>query len=253
MTERIKLVTSGYGKTGSVFVEKALADPEVALVGVLENETHPLVGDWLQGAGKIPITSNLKIINKADVVVEFSTKDAVFEHADHILKTWPRPSWLICTTGIEEDPKAIDAIQKVAERTFVMIAPNATLGMNVMFIFVPLMLKVLAPAGWRAVGHEIHHERKDHTKASGTAVALDKRAQKVAGVGIPFTWSRLLDVTGDHEVTIISPTGEKLKVEHSAKDRGDFGAGALAISKQIVGLQPGLIHSADWLARQLGL
>lgn len=253
MTERIKLVASGFGKTGSVFIEEALADPGVVLVGVLENENHPLVGGWLPGAEKIPITSNQKIMNKADVVVEFSTKDAVLEHADYILKTWPRPSWLICTTGIEEDPAAMGLLQKVAEKTFVMIAPNVTLGMNVIFIFVPLILKVLAAAGWKAVGYEIHHDRKDPTKASGTAIALNKRAQKIAGTEIPFSWGRVLDEVGTHEVIAVSPTGEKLRIEHSVASRRDFGAGALAISKRVAGLQPDLIHSADWLARYLGL
>lgn len=249
MTERKKLVASGgCGKAGSLFVEKALADPEVELVGILEAGTHPLMGSQFQG---VPVTSAQGIMSGADVVVEFSTKAAVFEHAPTIAEF--KPSWLICTTGIEEDPEAMATLQKVAEKTFVMLAPNATLGMNAMFVFVPLMLKVLVASGWKAVGHEMHHKRKDPLKASGTAVALDKRAQKVAGIEIPFTWSRILDVVGDHEVTMISPTGERLIVKHSVKERGDFGAGALAITKQIAKLPPALIHSADWLTQQLDL
>ncbi len=250
MTEIIKLVASGFGKAGSLFVEKALADPEVKVVGILEAETHLLIGSQFQG---VPVTSDQRIMSKADVVVEFSTKSAVRDHVGHIYPVTPRPSWLVCTTGIEEDPEAMDMLQEVAEKTFVMFAPNATLGMNAMFVFVPLMLKVLVASGWKAVGHEMHHERKDPTKASGTAVTLDKRAQKVAGIGIPFTWSRILDVVGDHEITMISPTGERLTVKHSVKERGDFADGALAIAKQIAKLPPALIHSADWLAQQLDL
>lgn len=255
MADKIKIVASGFGKAGSLFVERALDDPEVQLVGILETETNPLAGDRIHRIrGVIPVTSDQRIMSEADVVVEFSTKPAVLEHASTITEFKPSwPSWLICTTGIEEDPEAMAMLQKVAEKTFVMFAPNATLGMNAMFVFVPLILKVLVASGWKVVGHEMHHHKKDPTKASGTAVALDKRAQKVAGIGIPFTWSRILDVVGDHEVTIISPTGERLIVKHSVKERGDFGAGALAFAKQIAKLPPTLIHSADWLAQQLDL
>ena len=201
MTERVKLVASGCGKAGGLFVMKALADPEVEIVGILEAETSNLVNMRLDG---VFVSGDPEIIGKADVVVEFSTKSAVLEHASIVAALGPSgPSWLICTTGIEEDPEAMAQLQKVAEETFVMLAPNATLGMNVMFVFVPLMLNVLGLAGWKAVGHEVHHDRKDPTKPSGTAVALDKRAQKVAGIEIPFSWSRILDVVGDHRTIML--------------------------------------------------
>ncbi len=251
--KKIKIVAiGGCGKAGSEFVKAALADPEVKLIGILEAETHPAVGiSTLEG---VLISSDPAIMSKADVAVEFSSKLAVAEHAGFFSGlSEPRPSWLICTTGIEEDPTAMAALEGLREKMFVMLAPNVTLGMIQVFVHAPLMLKSLAKAGWKAVGYEIHHDRKDPTKASGTAVALDMRAQRIAGTGIPFTWGRILDVIGDHEVTMVSPAGEKVILKHTVPNRGAFGTGAVAIAKQIVGLPPNLIHVADWGVQQLGL
>jgi len=160
---------------------------------------------------------------------------------------------VIGTTGLKPDQLAI--VQEAATRVPILLAPNMSVGVNVLLKVLPMLVQMLGPA-YDMEMMEIHHNRKKDAP-SGTALKLaecmaqargwvydevkkhsrdgiiGERQEKELGVMA----LRGGDVVGDHTAYFFGP-GERIEVTHRAHSRENFAQGALRAAKWLVKREP---------------
>lgn len=91
--------------------------------------------------------------------------------------------------------------------------------------------------------HEIHHIHKKDSP-SGTAL----KWQEWYGAEVNITSEKIGETIGDHKLTLDTPT-ETITIQHVAKDRKIFAAGALWAARKISELDPGLYKFEDVVSK----
>jgi len=241
----IKVAISGYGKVGQYVYKAAVADPEVEVATIIEKRGHFSVG-LPPGEPNIKVTDDPKEIRKAQVLIEFSTPDAVMEHLDYAAEA--QVPMLIATTGLNLEQKA--EIRKRALRIAIVIASNVTLGMNVLFVLIPRMAKVLFGAGWTGAITETHREGKKDAP-SGTALTIVWGIREVTGKEIPAFSIRAGNVAGTHRIELMGPSGEMIEITHRVQSREDFALAAISLAKMMPKLPPGFYEGSDLIVKEL--
>jgi 4-hydroxy-tetrahydrodipicolinate reductase len=197
----------------------------------------------------------------ADVAIEFALPQATAAHLAACVAA-QRPI-VIGTTGHDDAQRA--RIAAAAREIAIVMAPNMSLGVNLLLKLVELTAGKL-DASYDIEVFEAHHRNKKDAP-SGTALALGAAAASGRGVklsevteharhgtgavrargAIGFSVSRGGDVVGDHTVTFAG-AGERIELTHRASDRMAFARGALAAARWLVGRPPGLYSMQDLLA-----
>jgi 4-hydroxy-tetrahydrodipicolinate reductase len=170
---------------------------------------------------------------------------------------------VIGTTGLENDDKAaLRAL--VADGGRIMLAPNMSVGVNLLFALCAKVAPLLGPE-YDIEVVEMHHNRKKDAP-SGTAVRLGEIL--AAGRGLEYETAarhgragevgsrprneigmhavRGGDVVGDHTV-IFAADGERVELTHRASSRETFAKGALRAVKFLANANPGLYDMQDVL------
>ena len=265
----VKLIISGIGGTmGGRIARLAFDDPEIKVVGGVEIKGHPWIDKDLgrvlglgEGEKGIKIIDNLeKIIDKGEVVVEFSAPQATIEHLKIARKH--KKAMVIGTTGFtDEEKKVIDKAKK--EIPFVY-SPNMSVGINLLFKITDGVAKVIGKDYDLEIIEAHHRKKKD--APSGTAIKLaailaratNRSLDKVATFGrkgltgerpkdtIGIHAIRGGDIVGEHTV-IFAGKGERIELTHRASSRDTFAQGALRASKFIVKRPLGLYDMGDVL------
>ncbi|OQX82429.1 MAG: 4-hydroxy-tetrahydrodipicolinate reductase [Candidatus Omnitrophica bacterium 4484_49] len=245
----IKLAISGArGKMGTRIAFFAFQDPDIEVVSALEDSGHPDIGKDLgelvvgEEKGVIIEEDPYKAIEKADVLVEFSTPDATLQHLDIAVKL--RKKAVVGTTGLDTD---MEKIKKMAENTAILVSPNMSIGVNVLLKVLPDLVRFLG-GDYDIEIIELHHKRKKDAP-SGTALRLAQAIKQVRtelkeiygrrGVTGPRREEelgihalRLGDVVGEHRV-IFAGNEERIELIHTAGSRDIFARGALRAVKYI--------------------
>lgn len=189
----------------------------------------------------------------AAVAVDFSLADGVAAHARACAAAGI--PLLVGTTGIEGPART--ALEAAAGVIPILIAPNTSVGVNVMARLVKLAASSLG-AGYDVEIAEAHHRLK-RDAPSGTALALGEvvaraRGQTLAEAAvfdrhgtfaprapgsIGFAVLRAGDIVGEHMV-IFAADGERIEITHRATDRATFARGALRAAAWLVGRPAGL-------------
>lgn len=192
-------------------------------------------------------------VRDADVAIDFSLPEATQANLAACIRA--RCPLVIGTTGHTEQARA--GIAAAANQIAIVLAPNMSLGVNLLLKLVELAAGKL-DAGYDIEIFEAHHRNKKdapsgtalalgRAAADGRAVALDDVAEYarhgVGGVrcrgGIGFSVFRGGDVVGDHTVTFAG-IGERIELTHRASDRMAFARGAVRAAQWIVGRPAGL-------------
>jgi 4-hydroxy-tetrahydrodipicolinate reductase len=209
----------------------------------------------------IAISGDLaKIINDCDVIIDFSEPGASLEH--FIQAAEARKAIVIGTTGFDEERwKTFEAMAKSVKA---VIAPNMSVGVNVMFRLAREAARILGD-DYDVEIVEMHHNKKKDSP-SGTA---DRLAQVVADalgrdLSLVSTYGRYGqasgraqkeigimtlrggDVVGDHTL-IFAGQGERLEITHKAGSRDNFAKGAIRAAAWVVGRPNGLYDMQDVL------
>lgn len=198
-------------------------------------------------------------IDKADVVVDFSTSKATRSLLE-LVASAGKPV-VIGTTGHSPEEKA--ALLKIAGQVPCVWAGNFSVGVNLLFALTRKAARVLGE-DFDAEVIEMHHRMKIDAP-SGTAARLleiileerklDRGAlrhgregitgqRKSSEVGIHSL--RGGDVVGDHTV-MFAAMGERIELTHRASDRAVFAQGALRAAQWVVSRQPGVYDMQDVL------
>ncbi len=257
-------IAGAAGRMGRTLVRLVIEADDLELAGAVEAPGHAALGTdaaVLAGAGSkagVPLTEALP--DGADVVVDFSLPEGTTVTAAACAdRGMPI---VVGTTGLDEDQKA--RLASAAERTAVLVAPNMSVGVNVLFRAAAELAKTLGP-DYDVEIVEAHHRFK-RDAPSGTALKLaeeianatgrDLAADAAYGRGpgeaphrtgeIGLHAVRGGDIVGEHTI-FYTGLGERIELKHVAHSRETFARGALRAARWIADRGPGLYGMADVL------
>jgi 4-hydroxy-tetrahydrodipicolinate reductase len=234
------------------------------LVGALASSGSKRLGTDAAAEGAatgVTVTADPAVaLQNAAVAVDFSLPQCVAANARACAAA--RVPLLLGTTGF--DGAALGALQAAAATIPVLVAPNTSVGVNVVSRLVKLATQALG-AGYDVEISEAHHRMK-RDAPSGTALALGELVAQARGVelrnvavfdrhgsseprrdgDIGFAVLRAGDIVGEHTVTFAT-AGERVEITHRASDRITFARGALRAALWLAGRPPGLYSMDDVL------
>ena len=258
------VVTGAAGRMGAQIVRLLAGEADLRLHAAVERAGGP-GGDSGLAAGLpangLPVTHDLAAaLPGADVVVDFTHHEASARHAEICAERGV--AVVIGSTGFT--PQARARVEAAARRVPVVLSPNMSVGVNVLFELVRRAAATLGDA-FDVEIVELHHKRKKDAP-SGTAEKLAEVAARALGrepaevvayarhgmVGerpareIGVQALRGGDVVGEHTV-LFCGEGERLELVHRAMSREQFARGALRAARWVAGRPAGLYDMADVL------
>jgi 4-hydroxy-tetrahydrodipicolinate reductase len=260
------IVAGAAGRMGERIVRMIHQSRDFTLNAAFEHPDHPKVNQdvgQVVGLGDvgIRIAGSLKdVLDLGEVLIDFTAPQATLENirmaSSHGL------SMVIGTTGITGD--MLKEVTELAKKIRCVMAPNMSVGVNVMFRIAGEMAGILGNEYDMEI-LEVHHRLKKDAP-SGTAMRLaqilaesvNRDLEKVAvyerkgmvgertdeEIGVQ-TW-RAGDITGEHTV-MFGGTGERLELIHRAHNRDNFARGALRAATWVVNQPTGLYDMQDVL------
>jgi len=261
---RVAIAGAG-GRMGRALLEAATSTEGIVLAGALDIAGSPCVGrdaaELCAGAQGVLVASDAaQAIKSADVLVDFTRPEGTLGHVLACRKA--KRAMVIGTTGFA--PAGLEEIRAAAKDIPIVMAPNMSVGINVMLRLVEMASATLGP-DYDVEVFEIHHKLKvdapsgtalklGEVAAKARAATLDKNAvftrhgttgeRKSGSIG--FSVARGGDIVGDHTVFFAGP-GERLEITHRAASRATYAQGALRAARFIVGKPPGLYDMQDVL------
>jgi 4-hydroxy-tetrahydrodipicolinate reductase len=253
------IIDGACGRMGKMISQGVVTQSDMQLVGAIEYSGHPQLGEDIgevAGVGTIgvPISDNLsEILDEADVVVEFTAPSASIEHLRNVVDAGK--TMVLATTGFTEAELA--EVQELAQNIPCVMAPNMSVGVNVMLQAVQLVAKALGD-DYDVEVIEAHHNQKADSP-SGTALriaevlaeSLDRNLAEVGTYGrhgmvgarpekeIGIHAIRGGDISGDHTV-LYAGAGERIEITHRAHTREAFAKGAIRAARWVVNAPKGL-------------
>ena len=190
MTNKIRVAVAGAcGRMGQEVIKAVLNDPALELVAAIDiNNAGKDIGEILiNRVAGINIETLFKdaIVNsKADVIVDFTDPESVFNHSVEALECGVRP--VIGTTGLTEDQ--VNKIEKLSKEKDIaaLIAPNFTTGAVLMMMFAKTAAKYFD----NTEIIELHHNKKKDAP-SGTAI---KTAQLMSENGKKYSQDNIPEI-----------------------------------------------------------
>jgi 4-hydroxy-tetrahydrodipicolinate reductase len=259
-------ITGCGGRMGRMLLRTVAGAPGCVIAGGCDAPGSPALGEdlgMLAGLGFLDMKAGADaatLFAKSDVVIDFTVPAASVAHAGLAAKA--KVAHVIGTTGLDADQTA--AIGRAAANAAIVLAPNMSLGVNVLLVLVERAATVL-DADYDIEVVEMHHRHKvdapsgtalalGRAAATGRTVDLNAVAQKVRdGITGPrrrgdigFATLRGGDVAGDHTV-IFAGEGERIELAHKASSREVFARGALKAALWTRGKPPGLYSMKDVL------
>ncbi len=259
------VVAGAAGRMGRMLIQLIARDPAHRLAGAVEAPGTAALG---QDAGETAAVGPLGVTISADyasvakpgtVTLDFTNAAASLEHLEIAARNGA--AIVIGSTGFTPEMEA--RARELAVRTRTVIAPNMSVGVNVLAQVVAEVAAILKDFDAEVL--EIHHRTKLDAP-SGTALSL---ARAIAGArGQDFSSNavygregitgvrpagqiavlalRAGDAVGDHTVIFGGP-GERLELIHRAQSRESLARGALRAAAWLAERKPGLYTMRDVL------
>ncbi len=171
LTENFKLGVNGAGgRMGQRIVALAHADPRLVVTGAFESPQSPHVGKdagELAGIGKIGVPIQAEVIERVDVIIDFSTPAGAVAIAEVCADR--QIPLVVATTGLEGASR--ESVLSASQMTAVLISPSMSLAVNLTMKLVREAARALRqlPDGVDVEIIERHHRFKEDAP-SGTAL-----------------------------------------------------------------------------------
>jgi 4-hydroxy-tetrahydrodipicolinate reductase len=259
------IVSGAAGRMGRLLIGMIAADVQHMLVGALEAEAAGVSGrdaGEVAGAGKLGVaitTDYAKIARRDTVTLDFTNAAASVSHLEIAAENGA--AIVVGSTGFT--PELDARARQLASRTRTVIAPNMSIGINVLAKITAEVAAILADFDAEVL--EIHHRTKVDAP-SGTALALGRiiaesrkldfqpnavfGREGITGVRpretIGVIALRAGDAVGDHTV-IFGGQGERLELTHRAQSRESLARGALRAAVWLEHQKAGLYSMRDVL------
>ena len=251
---------------GGRIISQIFSDPDIQIVGAVEQGGHAQIGrdigDGL-GLGKtgVMVDEELSLcIERGDVVIDFTHHESSMRHLEVAAERGR--AIVIGSTGFSDEE--MKRIRELAAKARCVLAPNMSVGVNVMFKVLEYVTAILGDEYDVEIVEAHHHLKKD--APSGTAMKMaqiiaDKLNRDLEQTGvyirkgmvgertkteIGIQTIRAGDIVGDHMV-MFGGVGERLEFIHRAHNRDNFAKGAIKASKWLVHQRNGLYDMQDVL------
>jgi 4-hydroxy-tetrahydrodipicolinate reductase len=257
-TRRRIAVAGAGGRMGRMLVEAVLQSEDCALAGALDLPDSAAIGHdagaFLGRRTGIVVTAELAAaLGQADVLIDFTRPQGTLAHLAACREHGV--DMVIGTTGF--DDAGLAAIADAAQQLGIVMAPNMSVGVNVVLKLLDLAARSLSQ-GYDIEVIEAHHRHKVDAP-SGTALkmgevvaaALGRNLRDCAVYGregvtgerdpstIGFATVRGGDIVGDHTV-LFAGTGERIEITHRSSSRATYAQGSLRAARFLAGKPPGL-------------
>lgn len=246
------------GRMGARITQLIRESDGIELAGGFEQAQHPKVGCEIGeivgggGTGLQVAGSLLDVLDKADVIIDFTHANASLKHLE--LAAGAGKPMVIGSTGFTSE--MLDRARELAAQVPCVLAPNMSMGVNVLFKVVADVARLLGE-GYDIEIVEAHHRFKKDAP-SGTAIKLAQVAAEAVQrsldeVGvyarhgiigertakeIGVQTLRAGDIVGEHTVLFAS-LGERIELTHRAHSRDNFARGAIRAAMWVVRQPPG--------------
>ena len=260
-------VAGAAGRMGRTLIQAVAEDGALRLGAAIEQPGVAALGadaGEVAGVGALGVAigdSVIEATGKFDTLIDFTVPQATLAAVDACHDAGR--GLVIGTTGF--DAAGLARIRGAAEAVPILMAPNMSIGVNLMFR--------LVEQAARALGDEVDievveaHHRDKIDAPSGTSVrlgeivagALGRSLEEDAVYGrqgetgvrsrrtIGFSTLRGGDIVGEHTV-MFAGGGERLEITHRAASRMNFALGALRAAKFLADKGHGLFDMQDVLA-----
>jgi 4-hydroxy-tetrahydrodipicolinate reductase len=233
------------GRMGRNLIQAAHEHESITLIGGSVRESSSFAGfdlGELSGIGAIGLTTSTRLseLTDADVFIDFTSIETSLENLNWCKEH--KKSLVIGTTGFNDEQ--VKLIEKAGESMPVVLAPNTSVGVNLMFKLLEVTAKAIGDYTDIEIFEAHHRFKKD--APSGTAVkmgqviadTLDRDLNKCAVYGregiteerdretIGFATVRAGDIVGEH-TAYFADLGERLEITHKASSRMTFALGAM--------------------------
>jgi 4-hydroxy-tetrahydrodipicolinate reductase len=256
-------VNGACGRMGRRIVQLAHEDATLKITAAIDSAAHPDHGKDIGeacrlGALGVPVTSDIPLGAHVDVLIDFSTPEGTMG----VLKTCidRKIPIVVATTGLSEAQKR--DIEGAAHHTAVLMAPNMSLVVNVLYKLVQQAGAALKDKGFDVEIIERHHRFKKDSP-SGTALHFAQVVQDAMGtmeithgreglVGerprmeIGMHAVRSGDNVGEHTI-LFSTLGETMELVHKGHTTDAYVRGALQAAKFLATKGPGRYSMNDVL------
>lgn len=258
MTPIRTVITGVSGRMGASLVRLVRDTPEFVLHGGTDKPGSASISlDVGLAAHLAPlevstVDSLSAALNRANVVIDFTTPEASVQHARECADAGV--ALVVGSTGFSADAKL--HLADAAKVIPIVMAPNMSVGVNLVIEIAAQLAKRLGEDFDVEIVETHHRMKKD--APSGTAMRLADELAKALGrdsddictsrVGligerprkeIGVSTVRGGDVVGEHTVFFFGD-GERVELTHRATSREQFARGALRAAKWVVGKKPGL-------------
>ncbi len=263
----IKAIVMGAGGRMGGRISSLIAAAEgIEVKGAVEKEGHPAVGKDLGetiGLGKsgiIVVDDLQKVIDNGGVIIDFTHHESSLQNME--LAAQKGKPMVIGTTGFTGEE--LKQAEKFAEKIPIVLAPNMSVGVNVMFKVLENVASILGNDYDVEIVEAHHNLKKD--APSGTAMkmaqivaaALDRNLDREgvytrkgmigerSQTEIGIQTIRGGDIVGEHNVMFVT-NGERLEFIHRAHNRDNFASGAIRAARWVIDQKKGLYDMQDVL------
>ena len=264
--QRLRVAVAGAsGRMGQALIEAVLASPDLALAGALDVAASPSIGNdaaaFLGQQSSVRIGADVPAgLANADVLIDFTRPEGTLAHLAICRELGVNA--VVGTTGFTPQQKA--EIAGLAERIAIVMAPNMSVGVNVVMKLLEVAAQAL-DASYDVEIVETHHKLKVDAP-SGTALQMGEVVAAARGTTleasavharhgdtgvrragtIGFSSLRGGDIVGDHTV-MFAGTGERIEITHRSSSRANYAQGSLRAVRFLAGKKSGLFGMAQVL------
>ena len=215
----MKLALIGYGAMGKLI--RQLAEDRGHEIGAIIDATD-------SHASSSALAEKL---SGSAVAIDFSTAEAVRRNVEACLSA--EVPLVQGTTGWSAEREGIEKIVNEADGAFVFGA-NFSIGVNLFYRVADYAAELFAKfPEYETFIEEQHHSRKKDAP-SGTALKLKEIISRRIDKDFSVSATRAGNIPGTHRVGFDGPA-DQILLEHTARSREGFAAGALLAAEWIVG------------------
>lgn len=258
-------VAGASGRMGRMLIEAIVEADDLQLAGALDQPGSPSIGQdaaaFLGRPAGVPVLADLhEGLATAQVLIDFTRPEGTLAHLAACEAAGVK--MVIGTTGF--DPAGKARIDAASRRIAIMMAPNMSIGVNLMLRLLDQAARAL-DRGYDIEVIEAHHRHKVDAP-SGTALQMGEVLAAALGrdladcavyarhgitgprdpSSIGFAAVRGGDIIGDHTV-LFAGTGERIEISHRSSSRATYAQGALRAARFLAGHAQGLYGMDDVL------
>lgn len=258
-------VAGASGRMGRMLIEAVAAADDFTLAGALDVAGSASLGQdaaaFLGRTSGVTIVSDLHAgLAGTEVLIDFTRPEGTLAHLAVCRELGVKA--VVGTTGFSAAQKA--EVAAIARDIAIVMAPNMSVGVNVVLRLVDLAARALAE-GYDIEIVEAHHRHKVDAP-SGTALQMGEVAAAATGRqlrdcavyaregttgerragSIGFATIRGGDIVGDHTV-LFAGTGERIEISHKSSSRATYAQGSLRAARFLASRQSGLYDMSDVL------